>query len=151
MVFVSHILFKQWIRYYGYFFSPLNQIQYCDKSSHTNWHERISSFVRGVVFFFMYIIELDAVYSHCLISFQVLGGNTVFYIHAVCACICVRSTLCSRGSYEQQTCNEYLILKRFFYAYKYQCDFFMDFLLFHFTVEMICLLLTGRFLHGLLK
>lgn len=62
----------------------------------------------------MYIIELDAVYYHCMISFQVLGESTVFYIHAVCACICIRSTLCSRGSYELQTCIEYLILKCFF-------------------------------------
>lgn len=48
--------------------------------------------------FEMYIIDPGAVVCHDLNSFQVLGESTVFYIHAVCACVRVRSTLCLRGN-----------------------------------------------------
>lgn len=74
----------------------------------------------------MYIFKAGCCLLILFDGFQiVLGESAVLDIHAVCACICVRSNLCTRGSYELQTCNEYLIKAFFLNEYQCHCDLFI--------------------------
>jgi len=62
-------------------------------------------FLSSEVFFYICIIELAAV---C----QILSAGRVYNVlHSRCLHTYVLDRLCSGGSCEQQTCNEYLILK----------------------------------------